>query len=396
VAPSRTILIAGAGIGGLSAALALAQKGFRVVILEQAPRLEEVGAGIQLSPNATAVLRSLGLGAALAPKVVAPEAVVIRSARQGDEITRMPLGDDIAFRFGAPYWAIHRGDLQSMLLAAAQSNPDITLRLASRVTDFAAHRHGITVQFADGWQTQDEHGIALIGADGVWSAVRTALGAKTPARFTQRTAWRATLPAAAVPEEYRAALVNLWLGPNAHLVHYPVRGGELINIVAIVRDRWQGEDWSAAGDRAELLSHFAPSRWSPSARALLELPDRWLKWALCDRLADHHWGRDAVTLLGDAAHPMLPFLAQGAGMAIEDGAVLAQCLAADPGDPPAALRRYESLRAARVRRVQRGARANKYLYHLDGPLGLARNILLRTVGGKKLRAHFDWIYDWRL
>lgn len=389
---SRTIVVAGAGIGGLTASLALADKGFRVVVLEQATLLEEAGAGIQLSPNALKVLHRLGLTERLAPFAVAPLDIRIMSGRGGRQIVRVPLGHDAEVRYGVPYWVIHRADLHGALLAAVLGNPDIELRLGARVQDLAIHANGITVQVALAGSISDEHGIALIGADGLWSTVRARLGDRRPPRFARRTAWRATVPADRVAPEFRAPATFLWLGPNAHLVHYPVTAGIAVNIVAIVRDDWQAQDWNATGARNELLKRYA--RWHPKARALLATPDRWLKWALHDRPSRRHWGEGAVTLLGDAAHPMLPFLAQGAAMAIEDAYVLAECLAASPDEPAAALRRYESQRAPRTARAQRAAAHNSRLYHLRGPAAFARNLALRAMGGQNLRARYDWLYDW--
>jgi salicylate hydroxylase len=190
--------------------------------------------------------------------------------------------------------------------------------------------------------------------------------------------------------------VQLWLGGKAHLVHYPVAGGAVINVVAIFRDTWSGREWSAPGARDEILARYAPRRWAEPARALLGLPERWLKWALYDRPPLSRWGTGPITLLGDAAHPMLPFLAQGAAMAIEDAATLADCLAKSPDDPARALRHYEGLRQARTDRVQRAARRAGEIYHLKPPASFARNLAMGMIGGEKLRARYDWLYDWRL
>jgi len=396
VAESRTILVAGGGIAGLTTALALARKDFRAVVLEQAGQLEEAGAGIQLPPNATRVLLALGLGDALKSKVVAPEAIAIRSARSGRQIVRIPLGKAMETQYGTPYWTIHRGDLQAALFDAVENNPDTAIKLAARVEDFEPHGHGLTVHVRYGSQHSHERGIALIGADGLWSALGAQLGGKGKPRFAQRSAWRATLPASAVGEEFRAPLVQLWLGHNAHLVHYPVRGSSLINIVAIVRDVWQGQDWSAAGAREEILARFPKRRWAAPARALLSAPQTWHKWALYDRPVRRRWGKGLMTLVGDAAHPMLPFLAQGAAMAMEDAVTLADCMAAQRDDLASGMRRYEDLRRGRTARVQQAALENGKLYHLSWPAALARNLSLRAMGGERLRARYDWLYDWRL
>jgi salicylate hydroxylase len=243
----------------------------------------------------------------------------------------------------------------------------------------------------------DEHGIALVGADGLWSTLRTRLGHRVQPQFRQRTAWRALVPADQVGPEFRTEEVQLWLGHNAHVVHYPVKGGALINVVAIVTDEWTGAGWSAQGDRAELLARFSPWYWSESVRDLLAAAERWHKWALYDLPPLHSrsqtWGDGPVTLLGDAAHPMLPFLAQGAAMAIEDGAVLADQLSRRPGDVARAMRDYERARGRRTVRVQRAARRQGRIYHLTGAEALMRNLFLRGFGWLALPLRTKWLYD---
>jgi salicylate hydroxylase len=395
LASARHVIVAGAGIAGLTAALGLARAGLRVSVLEQAAKLEETGAGIQLSPNATRVLIALGLRERLAPSVMAPRAIRVMAGGSGREIVRIPLGSDAERRYGAPYWTIHRGDLQSALAAAVQTTLDIEIKLATRVEDFAAHANGITVQARRGQRVVDERGVALIGADGVWSTLSAQLPGRRPPRFRHRTAWRTLVPASAVPEEFREPLVHLWLGPDAHLVHYPVKAGRLINIVGIVHDEWKEIGWSAAGNRAEILRHFARWAWAEQARALIAIPDQWLKWALYDRKAPFRGGVGPMTLIGDAAHPMLPFLAQGAGMAIEDAAVLADMLGKYLDDPCDALRAYEGARWHRTARAQQASRRQGRIYGLSGPEAFVRNLAMRAMGGEKLRARYDWLYDWQ-
>lgn len=395
MASSRTILIAGAGIGGLTAALTLARLGYRVVVAEQAEKLTDVGAGIQLSPNATRILRALGVAERLIASAVVPEGLSVRSAGSGAEIAWMPIGQAMEFRYGAPYWMLHRGDLQSALVEAVSDQPDVALKLGTKVEDLAIHAKGVTAQLHDASGVSDERVPALIGADGLWSTVRAQLGDASKPEFRDRTAWRALLPAASVPEDFRKPVTRLWLGPDAHLVHYPVRGGSLINIVAIVADRWKSPGWTAPGAREQLLRHFTRGGWAKPARDLIATPESWVKWALFDRSEPGFPDHGPVTLIGDAAHPMLPFLAQGAAMAIEDAEILARCLASRAGDPEPGLRRYEAIRRARVRRVQHEARANSRTYHMSGPPALARNLAMRLMGGERLRARYDWLYDWR-
>jgi salicylate hydroxylase len=394
VAPSRTVIVAGAGIGGLTAALAMAQRGMRVQVLDQAERLEEIGAGIQLSPNASRVLIALGLGEPLQPYVVAPEELRVVNARTARVLARAPLGAAAEKRYGAPYWLIHRADLQAVLLEAVNAHPDISLHLGTRVDDFAVHGNGITVAAFAAGRAIEERGMALIGADGLWSRMRARLGHGAPPRFARHTAWRALAPSDEVVADLREPAVNLWLGRHAHLVHYPLRGGRLINIVAIIRDAWREAGWSAAGERDEILARYPAGSWPALARAALAAPERWQKWALYDHAPLARWGRGPVTLLGDAAHPMLPYLAQGAAMAIEDAAVLAQRLADSPDDPQRALRRYERQRRGRTARTQRAARRNGMVYHMGGAEAFLRTLALIAMGGKRLIRRYDWLYGW--
>jgi salicylate hydroxylase len=392
---SPTVVIAGAGIGGLTAALAIARRGFSVRVLEAADRLDDIGAGIQLSPNASGILIALGLRERLTPHVVVPQELKVMNAGSERVLARAPLGAEAEQRYAAPYWVIHRGDLQAALRAAVEANPDISIDLGHSVEDFANHNGGVAVTTTRNGQLVEEHGIALIGADGLWSKVRNRLGHSAAPRFAHHTAWRALVPAAALPPELSKPAVNLWLGSDAHLVHYPVKGGQFVNVVAILRDDWHESGWSAPGARAELLARFAAGTWTESPRALIGAGQQWQKWALYDLAPLAHWGQGPVTLLGDAAHPMLPYLAQGAAMAIEDAAVLAECLGRMPDDPASALRGYEQARHARTARTQRAARRNGSVYHLGGAAGMLRTLALRAMGGRHLIRRYDWLYGWK-
>jgi salicylate hydroxylase len=395
---SDRVLIAGAGIGGLTAALALAQEGLEVELFDQAEKLEEAGAGIQLSPNATRVLITLGLSDRLKPAIVEPGAIRLRSGPSGRDLATMPLGAASLERYGAPYWVVHRADLQATLVAAIAAEPRITLTLGTWVDHFWINASRVRAVVNHGGSSTDHDGSALIGADGLWSRLRQLLGPELPGhdaepRFAGRTAFRAVVPAAQLQD--RDPVVNLWIGPRGHLVHYPIRGGAAVNIVAVAADRWRSPAWSTAADRDELLQRFPASRWAPAARQVLMAPERWQKWALYDRAPIAQWGRGPVTLLGDAAHPMLPFLAQGAAMAIEDAAVLAREIGRSPGDRAAALRNYETARQPRTARVQRAARRNDLHYHRRQPAAYIRDAVLRALGGERLLAQYDWIYRWR-
>jgi salicylate hydroxylase len=360
-------------------------------VFEQAERLTEIGAGIQLSPNAARVLIALGLRERIERRAVAPQELRVMSARDARVLARAPLvqGD-------APYWMIHRGDLQAALLEAVRADAAITLHLGARVDDFVLDGDGVAISAAGG-----HRGCALIAADGLWSRLRARLHRDEP-RFARRVAWRALIPADAVAQDARAPAVTLWFDGDNHLVHYPVRGGDLINVVAIVGDHWREAGWNAPGERAEILARYGAATWPPAARTVLAAAQQWHKWALYDRLpigeasADGGtaWGHGAVTLLGDAAHPMLPYLAQGAAMAIEDAWVLARALAERRDDAPATLRNYERERHGRTARVQHAAHRTGTVYHLGGGAALLRRLVLSALGGQRLIARYDWIYGW--
>jgi salicylate hydroxylase len=401
VTRSRAVIIAGAGIGGLTASLALAAKGFRVLIIETAGRLEEIGAGLQLSPNATRVLIGLGLRARLSARALVPEAISIMSARHGGEICRLPLGEPAALRADAPYWVMHRGGLQAALLEQVRDNPDIELRLGTRIDHAVSHDHGVTVDLRGSATNRQETAWALIGADGVWSALRDQLFPDTSPQFSGVIAWRGTIEASQLPHDMTARRVRLWMGPHAHLVSYPMPGGRQVNIVAVVPDTWNQPGWSAPGDAADIEHRFALARWSEPARMLIKAvaADGWRKWALFTIPPMTAWHRDAMALLGDAAHAMLPFAAQGAGMAIEDAAVLAQCLGEAANENAAgaadALARYTGLRRARVARMQALAERNGRISHLAGAAALARDLVIKAMGPQRMLARQDWIYNWQ-
>ena len=395
MAAPRTVIIAGAGIGGLVAALTLVQHGLRVILLEQAQRLEEVGAGIQLSPNASRILMSLGLEPLLRPFIVTPTEVTVMHARTARVLARARLGDAAEKRYGSPYWVIHRGDLQSVLVDLVAGTPDISLRLGTRVEDFASHGNGVTVATASSMGAAEERGLALICADGLWSNLRRRLGHRGEPRFAQYTAWRALVDAGALGPDDAVPRIQLWLGRHAHVVHYPVRGGSLVNVVAIIRDDWREAGWSAPGERSEILARYPAGVWPASVRAVLAATENWRKWALFDRAPLTSWGNGAVTLLGDAAHPMLPYLAQGAAAAIEDAAVLARRLAETPAEPERALRLYENERYRRTARIQRAARRNGMIYHMGGAEALLHALALVAMRGRGLLARYDWLYNWK-
>ena len=390
MAPSRTIVIAGAGIGGLTASLALAARGFDIIVLERETALQEVSAGLQLSPNASRILIELGLEPLLTPRLVAPDAVKVMSVRARRPIASIPL-QDARQRHGAPYWLLRRPDLQAALLSKVSEHPRIELRLGAPVEDFTTDADGVTVTTQTAAGPQQQTGVALIGADGVWSAVRSRLFPDLRPRFTGRIAWRGTCEATNLPG-FDNRNVQLWMGPHAHLVVYPLAEGRQVNLVAVTTGEWDRPGWSEPGDAAEVARAFAA--WPETARGLIAAVESWRRWALFGMPDGGVWGQGRVALLGDAAHAMLPFAAQGAGMAIEDAAVLADTLAQD-GNVAPALARYGQIRSPRVRRVQRTARRNGEIYHLRGPMALARDQMIGWLGGPALLSRQDWIYGWR-
>lgn len=401
---SLHVIIAGAGVAGLTAALALARHGHRITILERAHVIEEIGAGLQLSPNATAIYREIGVLERILRFALAPEILRVRRGRDAVEIMSLPYGPLAEVRWGAPHLVIHRADLQRVLLEAAAANPAISIRTGTAALGFAASESGVQVGGRMGGANVRFDGDLLIGADGLNSAVRERLGLGEEDRpiYSGRTAWRAVLPAAAAPREALTLETNLWLGPKAHLVHYPLRGGEAVNIVAIVEDQWQrGEDagpaeefWRQPGEARRIRGRFLG--WSRQARALIEAVDEWKRWPLFDRVPARRWSVDRVVLMGDAAHPVLPFLAQGACLAVEDAAALAKALASSDGDVNKAIAHYERMRLPRAAEMRLASRRQGAIYHLSGPFAYVRDIVMARLPRERLMARLDWIYQYRV
>lgn len=373
---NETVLIAGGGIGGLCAALCFAEQGFDVAVFEQTSEFSEVGAGIQLSPNPTRVLHSLGLGMALEKQAFLPEATEFRDWKTGRVISSNPLGQWAVDAYGAPYYHMHRADLIRILAEAANAEPRITLHSGLVVSGFQQSSESVTVQTGKG----AHEGSLLVGADGIHSTIRNALFGLESPTFTGNVAWRGLIPAERLPVGLVPPVSAAWWGPGKHFVHYYVRRGELVNCVCVVEKAgWEVESWNEQGDLAELKNDFAG--WHPTIQTLIDNmdPDACFKWALFDRPPMKSWGQGRVTLLGDACHPTLPFMAQGAAMAIEDGAVLARCVAAG-SDVAESLNRYQSLRLRRTTGIQNGSRRNARVFHLRGFNAWARNRAAKRAG----------------
>ncbi len=370
------VVIAGGGIGGLSAALCLAQRGCRVDVFEQAADFAEAGAGIQVSPNASRVLHALGLAAELQARAFLPSATQFRHWRSGSVISETPLGDFALQRYGAPYYHLHRGDLLNVLLTAARTSELIALHTSSPVDRFEGSAGCVSIRAGERLIEAD----LLIGADGIHSSVRRQLWGSERPNFTGNVAWRMLVDVTRLPADLVRPMSTAWWGPGKHFVHYYVRSGELVNCVCVVeKSGWEIESWTQAGDHDELKADFAG--WHDDIGQLIAAADAesLFKWALFDRAPMPEWGKDRVTLLGDACHPTLPFMAQGAAMAIEDAAVLAACL--DQGaDVTISLRRYEDLRRERTAMIQKGSRRNAGVFHMSGIKAWARNRAVKRAG----------------
>jgi salicylate hydroxylase len=385
-------IVAGAGIGGLTAALALSRAGWRVTVLERRTGFSEVGAGVQISPNASRLLIDLGLGPALRRVASEPSRVVVRSLGSGRKIGEVALGTFMRDRFGAPYYVVHRADLQTLLLDAVRGQANVTLllgRAAMRVSETGGQAE-VAMTKAGGEQATLAADL-VVGADGLWSSLRAVLGNAGTPEYRGFCAWRAILPRDEAPAELAGDETGLWLGRAGHVVHYPVAGGRLLNIVAIERRSEPVEGWAAPGSRTALLRSFGDA--AEPLGELLAGPSEWLLWSLFD-LPAAGVARGRLALLGDAAHPVLPFLAQGGALAIEDAAVLAKALAEAP-DVPAALEGYARARAPRVRRVQAAARRNGWAYHAGGVPGLVRDRIMARLGSQGMAERYAWLYGWR-
>jgi salicylate hydroxylase len=383
------IVVVGGGLGGLTAAAALAQSGFEVEVREQADRLGEVGAGVQMSPNAVKVLRALGLEAALKSMAFEPEAFVGRNWRSGRALYRTPIKSQYDGIYGAGYYHVHRADLHDVLRRAT---PAASIRLGSRCVGTTQRGSVAVAEFADGTTVE---GDVVIGADGIHSAVRSSLFGQAEARFTGNMCWRGLVPVAALPAGLVEPVATNWLGPNGHVVHYLVRGGTLVNFVAVYEtEAWTEESWSIRADRSELLATYG--NWNERLLEVFAAAEQCFKWALYDRDPLPRWSTGRITLLGDAAHPMLPFLAQGAAMAIEDGFAVARALSGQSDDPAAALASYEKLRLGRTAKVQLGARERAKTMHLRSPIARFRRDLGFFIQGLRdpvMTSHrAEWIF----
>ncbi|CAN7311923.1 FAD-dependent monooxygenase [Aminobacter sp. LjRoot7] len=394
---SRPVVIAGAGIAGLTAALAFARHGVSVRIHERSPVLEEVGAGLQLSPNATRILDRLGVLDLVSASAVRPEAVVLRDAATLVERARVPLGAAAERRWKAPYLVAHRADLQSALLARVSESPLIEITTGATVDTVEPQANGLNVSVMQGGIVSHEQASLFVAADGVWSASRRLVGPHGKSRFSGELAWRTTIPGDSELGRQFAGLTSLatvttFLHPGFHLVAYPIRAGHAVNLVAFTPGTAIAEQWSGETD-ADALRR-AMHGTAPALSRLVQEAGPWTVWPLHTVDASRPWtSASGIVLIGDAAHAMTPFAAQGATMAIEDAWTLADAVTA-ASDMADALSQWEAARKIRVAKVARRGALNHFAWHAAGPVALARNLFLRLKSPASLAADLDWLYGW--
>lgn len=381
------ILIAGGGIGGVSAALALANKGFSSIILEKAPALGEVGAGIQLGPNAFHSFDTLGVGQQARDMAIFVDKLRLMDAMSAQEICHIPLGEEFRAHFKNPYAVIHRGDLHKMLLAAAIATGKIEVRTSAEVVSYENEGKSVVATLADGTKLK---GKMLIGADGLWSNIRKKLANDGAARVSGHTTYRSVIPTDQMPEDLRWNAATLWAGPKCHIVHYPLQGWKTFNLVVTYHNNAPEPVAGQAVTHEEVMMGF--QHVHEKAQQIIEIGKDWRKWVLCDRDPISNWVDGNVALLGDAAHPMLQYFAQGACMAMEDGVALAHFIASQD-DIHEALKAYNGVRALRTARVQLMSREiGTHVYHPQGAHAALRNDIMSRKTGQEWNATLNWIY----
>lgn len=388
-----SVVVVGAGIGGLAASLAMARQGVEVCVLEQAETIGEIGAGLQIGPNAFAALESLGVADAVKRTAVMTDRMVMMDAMTGDTVASVPLQERFRQRFGNPYAVAHRADLHTALYEACLANSHVQVHVHARAEAVSLDRDRCVVHTSDGRRFEAS---ALIGSDGVRSVVRDLIVGDRP-RVSGHVVYRAVIPADQMPEELKWNAPVIWAGPNCHLVHYPIRGGDQYNLVVTFHSR-QNETWGVTdGSREEVMSYFTDIQSLP--RSLLDLPTSWRRWSTADRDPVQTWSKGCATLLGDAAHPMMQYLAQGACMALEDAVTLGAAVRASNTrgvvDWTTALQTYERARVTRAARVVLSVREFGRLCHVSGVERLVRNDLWRGRSPDRFYDALEWLYSWR-
>lgn len=388
----RRYVIIGAGIAGLSAAIALRWRGADPVVIERTNQIRALGAGIQLTPNAMWAARRLGIDTYLERKGLKPDQLMVRNGRSGRQLLSLPMGEALRSTFGAPSVVIHRRDLLNALMHTAAAL-DIDIKTGQKLVDVATHARGATALTQTPFGLTEYQGALLIAADGVWSTVRRDIFNGAPATFANFTAWRATVPARRLPSLPRRSM-GLWLGADAHLVHYPISGGTEINLVAVMADQWRGQDWALTGDPAIPRLRFRD--WAVSVREMIAATNDWTSWPICVVDPVISWTfEDSILLIGDAAHASLPFAAQGAALAMEDAVELATFLERHPDNQSRALADFVQTRRARAQVVLQKAEKNGASYHIPAPFSYARDAALRYLGAERVLALQEPIYAWR-
>ena len=382
------VLVAGGGIGGLAAALALVRRGFNVQVFEQAAEIGEIGAGIQLGPNAFHAFDALGVGEKARGRAVYTDYMVMHDALDEYQVGKIPTGEAFRQRFGNPYAVIHRVDVHKSLLEGAEETGRVRFQTSTRIDRVEQDADTVTVYDQNG---QAYRGQALIGADGVKSAVRQQY-VNDPARVTGHVVYRAVVDKADFPEDLQWNAASIWVGPNCHLVHYPLRGGEQYNVVVTFHSRQQ-EEWGVTeGSKEEVQSYFQGI--CPKARQLIDLPKSWKRWATADREPIGQWTFGRATLLGDAAHPTTQYMAQGACMAMEDAVTLGEALRVHHNNWAKALDLYQRSRVARTARIVLSSREMGRIYHAKGVERLVRNELWKGRTPERFYDAMDWLYGW--
>ena len=383
----RNVIVAGGGIGGLSAALGLANVGCNVVVLEQASQFGEIGAGIQIGPNAFHALDYLGVGDAGRAKAVYVDRLIMMDGLTGNEIAHIPVDEPFRKRFGNPYAVIHRSDLHGVLLDACRAHEAVKLVNSQRVVGYERVNAGVKVKTETGL-TMDAD--ALIGCDGIRSMIREQLTGGDAIKLSGHVAYRAVLPIEDMPEDLRWNAATLWAGPKCHMVHYPLQGWKTFNLVATFQTEVESVGSNEPGNREEILSRFGDI--VPKARKLLEVPKEWRRWVLGDREPIENWSDGCVTLLGDAAHPTHQYFAQGACMAMEDAVCLADQVQRSQGDFVSAFQGYQENRIIRAYRVVLSSRLLGRLYHAEGVERKIRNSVLGARSPTEFYDGLQWLY----